>query len=314
VGTGERVRYQNIAADSARWDGFVFRPDDIVISAPAKCGTTWLQMICALQILQRTTFDRKLDRISPWLDILMRPLDEVLADLDGQTHRRFIKTHTPIDGLPFDDRVTYICIGRDPRDVAVSWSNHEGNLNVATVLQLREATVGALELDELLAIAPPPLGDTASERFWTWVDPPESGKSVSELGLMLHHLDTFWQMRDQPNIVLLRYEDLLDDLEGQMRSIASRLGIPIAETLWPDLVRTATFADMKGRASELAAEASHDTFYNDRDHFFHKGSAGQWREVIGDDELPRYAAQVAKYAPADLSAWIHRPPLPAPAV
>ena len=50
--------------------------------------------------------------------MLTRALDDVVADLDAQTHRRFIKTHTPLDGLPHDPRVTYIGVGRDPRDVA----------------------------------------------------------------------------------------------------------------------------------------------------------------------------------------------------
>ena len=306
----ERVRYQTIFTDSARWDRFVFRPDDIVISTPAKCGTTWLQTICALEIFQSTKFYQPLDRISPWLDIMMRPIDEVLADYERQTHRRFIKTHTPLDGLPFDDRVTYICISRDPRDIAVSWDNHFNNLNFATLFALREVAMGPTDLDELLASAPPLPSDDPHERFWSWADPAMRGVSVSDLPIVLHHLDTFWQVRDQPNIMLLRYEDLLDDLEGQMRYIADRLGIVIAETVWPDLVQAATFEDMKGRASELAAEASHDGFYNDRDQFFRKGSTGQWRQFLSDEELPRYAARVAECAPADLAAWIHRPPLP----
>ena len=167
--------------------------------------------------------------------------------------------------------------------------------------------------DELLAAAPSLPGGTARERFWSWVNPAAPGKAVSDLEIVLHHLDTFWQVRDQPNIVLLRYEDLLDDLEGQMRYIAARLGIAITETAWPDLVQAATFAVMKGRAGELAPEASHDGFYHDRSQFFHSGSAGQWRQVLSEEELPRYAARVAECVPVDLAAWIHRPALPAAA-
>ena len=237
MGLGERVRYQTSFTDSARWDGFVFRPGDIVISAPAKCGTTWLQMICALEIFKSATFDRPLDQISPWLDVLLRPLTGVLADLEAQAHRRFIKTHTPLDGLPFDDRVTYLCASRDPRDVAVSLDSHTSNTDRAVSLALREDAVGTVVLDELLAAAPSLPSGTARERFWSWVNPAAPGKTVSDLEIMLHHLDTFWQVRDQPNIVLLRYEDLLDDLEGQMRYIAARLGIAITETAWPDLVQ-----------------------------------------------------------------------------
>ncbi|MDF2758993.1 MAG: hypothetical protein K0S99_1625, partial [Thermomicrobiales bacterium] len=43
-----RTRYRSIIADSARWDGFAFRPGDVVISTPPKSVTTWTQMLCAL--------------------------------------------------------------------------------------------------------------------------------------------------------------------------------------------------------------------------------------------------------------------------
>jgi aryl sulfotransferase len=50
VTEGSLIRYSNMVWDSARWEGFELRPDDIVISTPPKCGTTWTQMICALLI------------------------------------------------------------------------------------------------------------------------------------------------------------------------------------------------------------------------------------------------------------------------
>src|SRR5262249_42462087 len=102
------VQYRSLVADNARWDDFEFRHNDIVISAPIKCGTTWIQMICGLLIFQQRAFPKALDLISPWLDMLVRPLSDVVSDLEAQQHRRFIKSHTPFDGLPFDDRVTYI--------------------------------------------------------------------------------------------------------------------------------------------------------------------------------------------------------------
>jgi aryl sulfotransferase len=95
-----RTRYRSILADSARWDGFVFRPGDIIISTPPKCGTTWTQMLCALLIFDGPAFPALLDQMSPWLDMSIRSLAEVTAALAAQTHRRFIKTHTPLDGLP----------------------------------------------------------------------------------------------------------------------------------------------------------------------------------------------------------------------
>src|SRR5579862_2749 len=122
------VRYQTFFSDSARWDDFKSRPGDIVICTPSKCGTTWTQMICALLVFQDTTFPQTLAQISPWLDMLTRPKAEVFTDLECQRHRRFIKTHTPLDGLPRERDVTYICVGRDPRDAAISMINHRENM------------------------------------------------------------------------------------------------------------------------------------------------------------------------------------------
>src|SRR5215213_180815 len=132
-----RTRYRSITADSARWDGFVFRPGDVVISTPPKSGTTWTQMLCALVIFDGPAFPALLDQMSPWLDMSIRPLAEVAAVLATQTHRRFIKTHTPLDGLPRQADVTYLVVGRDPRDVAISFEHHIANLDFARLLELR---------------------------------------------------------------------------------------------------------------------------------------------------------------------------------
>jgi hypothetical protein len=128
----DRKRYRSFVHDSARWEGFRFRDGDIVISTPPKCGTTWTQMMCALLIFRTTDLPASLAELSPWLDMQTRPLAEVLADLDGQTHRRFIKTHTPLDGLPFDERATYLHVARDPRDVALSSENHMAKMDLGS--------------------------------------------------------------------------------------------------------------------------------------------------------------------------------------
>src|SRR3954447_1557463 len=96
----ERKRYRSVVADSVRWDGFQFRDSDIVISTPPKCGTTWMQTMCALLVFDSVDLDQPLAKISPWLDMQLADRADVVASLDAQKHRRFIKTHTPLDGLP----------------------------------------------------------------------------------------------------------------------------------------------------------------------------------------------------------------------
>ena len=158
-------RYEGTVDDSNRWDGFELRPGDIIIASPPKCGTTWTQMICALLILQEPQLPLPLDTLSPWIDMVTRARREVVADLRAQTHRRFIKTHTPLDGIPNDPTVTYICVGRDPRDVALSMDRHIDNMDVGAFLKAREqaAAIDGIELGPLRP--PPPRPEGERDRF-----------------------------------------------------------------------------------------------------------------------------------------------------
>ena len=176
----------------------------------------------------------------------------MLDDLDAQTSRRFIKTHIPFDGLPFDERVTYICVGRDPRDLALSWDNHMANADLDATMKSLVGQVGEAALHEQFEQMPQP-PESERERFWAWVDDPTPVKqTVTSLQAVLNLLSSFWAQRDKPNVVLLHYDDLKADLEGQMRALARRLSIRIPEDRWPELVKAATFDEMRGAADILA--------------------------------------------------------------
>ena len=130
------VRYQSDEEDSGRWSGFPFRDGDIVISTRSKSGTTWMQMICALLIFQTAELPGTLPELSPWLDRLLISRDERFAGLAAQQHRRFIKTHTPLDGIPIDPRATYVVVARHPLDMAVSLYHQGNNIDRARLRQL----------------------------------------------------------------------------------------------------------------------------------------------------------------------------------
>ena len=308
----ERVHYKSIVADSARWEQVPLRPGDIVLSTPPKCGTTWLQRICSLLVFQSTELYEPLDLMSPWVDVLLAPIHEVAARLAAQDHRRFIKSHTPLDGLPFDPAVTYVTVSRDLRDVALSWDNHFANMNLMNFIAARGNAVGLDDIAELLADGPPQPKETLAERVWDWVDGDAAATDdTSSLRGALHHLQTFWDVRDEPNVVLLRYEDLKADLDAQMQALADRLGIDVPAAVWPELVDAATFDRMRERVHDIAPETT-KSLWLDNDRFFHRGTTGQWRDLWDDADVRRYAARVAALAPADLAAWIHEhDPLPA---
>ena len=303
-------RYRSLVFDSARWADFELRPGDIVVSTPPKCGTTWTQMICALLVLQTPDLPAPLSRLSPWIDMTTRSRRDLFADLAAQPHRRFVKTHTPLDGLPHDPSVTYVMVGRDPRDVAISMQHHMDNLHLPHVIAARAAAAEEDGIELTPLPAPPPRPTTPREWFWAWVDDDtDPTMSGSSLRFTLHHLETFRTAPDELDVVMLHYDDLLEDLPGQMKALAQRLDIDVPEERWPTLVDAATLASMREHASTTVPGSAPDQ-WRDPSQFFRRGGSEQWRELIHDDELPRYAARARALASPSLVDWVHRPELP----
>lgn len=294
--TDTPVRYLSADEDSGRWVGFPFRQGDIVISTRSKSGTTWLQMICALLVFQTAELPAPLSRLSPWLDWLITPRDDVYAQLAAQDHRRFIKTHTPLDGLPADPRATYVVAGRHPLDIAESLYHHSENINRPRLRQL----TGQPE-PEVPPRPRPPVHEWVLEWIEREDDPREQLDSLP--GIMLHLTDA-WSRRNEPEVVLVHYSDLSEDLEGEMMRLAGTLEITVPAETWPELVRAATFEEMQARSEMVAPDPS--GVLKDKSAFFRRGMSGGGRELLTAGELARYHERAAQLAPPDLLEWLHR--------
>ncbi len=298
---GELVRYRGLVFDSARWAGFEFRPDDIVISTPPKCGTTWTQMLCALLIFDGPDFPQPLERLSPWLDMLNRPIEEVRATYAAQDHRRFIKTHTPLDGLPRRDDVTYIVVGRDPRDVAISMEHHMANMDIDRFVELRARAVG---LDDLAELPPRPQpSEDPTERFQAFVEKAELGGPAT-LTSVLHHLHTGWERRSAPNVALFHYADYRADLPGELLRLATALRIDLTQSRAAELAPEAGIGRMRERAAEVVPSASLGMWRN-TSAFLRAGATGEWQNRVTETDIASYDQRVASLVPADLAAWAH---------
>jgi hypothetical protein len=287
-------RYRSSEEDSGRWQRFELRPDDIVISTRSKSGTTWMQMICALLVLRASELPAPLAVLSPWLDWLVVPEEVVFGQLAAQEHRRFIKTHTPLDGVPMLPGVTYIVVGRHPLDLAVSLYHQSANLDRERIAELTGRPPVARR-------ARLPLGEWLASWAQSEADPREE---LDSLPGVLHHLSDAWSRRDRPGVLLVHYDDLRADLHGEMRRIAGRLGIEVPDELWPSLVEAATFDRMRARAAEVAPDPA--GILRDRAAFFRQGTSGAGESLMAPEALARYRARVADLAPPDLVAWLHR--------
>jgi len=118
------------------------------------------------------------------------------------------------------------------------------------------------------------------------------------------HLSDAWARRDEPNVMLVHYDDLSAGLEGQMRRIAGRLGLDIPEPAWPALVQAATFEAMRSSADRLVGNPG---VLKSTAAFFRRGTSGAAREILSDDEIAAYHARAAQLAPPDMLGWLHAP-------
>ena len=292
--TSGPFRYQSPDEDSARWLGFPFRAGDIVISSRSKTGTTWVQMICALLIFRTPQLPAPLAQLSPWLDHLIVPPEQVYARLTAQDHRRFIKTHTPLDGIPLDPRATYIVTARHPLDMAVSLYHQGDNIDRAKLRQLTGQPEPA---------SPPPPRQPLHEWLLEWIANDAGPREyLDSLPGVMWHLSDAWARRNEPNVLLVHYGNLSADLEGQMRWLAGQLGIAVPAQAWPFLVQAAMFENMSARADTLVPSAG---ILKSNAAFFRRGTSGEGRQILSDEEVAAYYARAAQLAPAGMLTWLH---------
>lgn len=292
--------YQNHHIDSARWRAFQPRADDIVISTSYKSGTTWTQGIVRQLVFLNQEPKPTVDEVSPWLDRNRRPLDEVLTELEAQTHRRFIKTHLPLDGLPFFPQVKYVVVGRDARDVAMSLWNHYSNNTDAMFESLNNAPE---------RVGPPfpraPQDFHEFYRDWMtrgWFEWESEGYPYWG---NLHHTATWWAYRHLDNILFIHFADLLANLTGEIRRLANFLNIALSADAVQRIAHKVSLAEMR-------AEAQHDdagwaeSFRGGAKTFFFQGVNGRWKGILSDAELALYHDTKKRVLSSDAAEWLER--------
>ncbi len=282
--------------DSTRWNDFQFRDDDIVIATWAKSGTTWLQQIVA-QLVFEGAEDIAVADVAPWLDFCLVPEEETLAMLDAQTHRRFMKTHLPVESLVFSPKAKYLYIARDGRDAIWSAHNHMANLTPEVIDQL-SALPG---MDEYPW--EPPSADMR-QYYHHMLD-----KDWYPWWPFWSHIQSWWDIRDLPNVLLLHFGNLKTDMVGEMRRIASFLDIEVDEALWPVLVEHCTFDYMKAHATVIVAKLA-DIFVGGGKTFIHKGTNGRWRDSLTSEDLEKYETIVKENLTPDCAHWLATGELP----
>jgi len=290
--------YQNHHIDSTRWDYFTPRDDDIVIATSYKAGTTWTQAIVAHLIFPDGHFPAAPFEMSPWLDMRVTPLEVVLNRLKAQQHRRFIKTHLPLNSLLYNEKIKYLYIARDARDVFMSlWNHYKGMKEEAFLL------INNLPGREGDALPPPP--DDIHEFWQNWITRGSFAWECDGWPYWSHlsNVQSWWDFRHLPNIKLFHFSDMLSDTEKEIHRMAAFLEIDVPDNAWDGIVKAVSFAEMK-QQGELYAPGGGQFWKGGANTFLHKGTNGRWRDVLSGNELAQYDAACDRVLTSECRQWL----------
>lgn len=275
-----RRPYTDAVSDSVRWDAFVPRAGDIVVSTPPKSGTTWTQGILAMLIAGDPAVDAQTSMKSPWIDFTMRDLADVMARLEAQAHRRQIKTHTPFDGIPYWPQIRYVTVYRHPIDVHFSYRKHLANM--------------ARDVGQA------PLPENPSDSFRAFL-----AEEVDHRGFgpILDHYRCTLARAPRENVIRLHYTDMLRNLPAAVASLAVHVGITHPPEVMAAIAKAATFASMKANAGRFTPSAGQGFWKADAG-FFDSATSNKWEGHLTADDLATYDAKMDALLTPEERAWL----------
>ena len=184
-------------------------PTDVIITPFAKCGTTWLQQIFhTLRTRGATDYD-DISRVVPWLEVSARLGIDVNAQ--QQAEPRGFKSHLSFTDIPKGAK--YILSMRDPRDALVS---------MYRFMEGWFLEPGAVSL-EAFARA-------------NYVNDPDKG--------YWGHLRSWWDVRDNPNVLMLSYEAMNADPTLTIKRVAEFCNIRLDDELLAITLKHSSLAYM----------------------------------------------------------------------
>ncbi|MEX0286442.1 MAG: sulfotransferase domain-containing protein [Paracoccaceae bacterium] len=277
--------YKAEVEDSGRWRQLQHRPGDVFVCTAPKNGTTWTQAICSLLIFGDPNAPSGSGTISPWVELTLDPIDDMNARLAAQTHRRFIKSHAPMDGIIWWEDAVYLAVCRHPLDMYFSLLKHGEN--------------------QTDPVDNPIYNVDRAQSFDYWLNEPLRPDPTNNtiLSAAVHHFKSFRKWQHLSNVHLLHYADMTRDLHTEMSKVAVALDISHPPELMDQLVEAATFDSMKKNAEKHAPEV-HDDFWKDKGNFFHSGTSGKWHGKLTEDQLAAYDARMDSLLSPEERRWL----------
>lgn len=223
---------------------------------------------------------------SPWIDFNVRDNAEVMAGLEAQGHRRHVKTHTPLDGIPVWSELSYITVYRHPIDVYFSALKHARNQKEEISRQLFPKEY---------------FSEDPSDGFRIFLE--GDYFEAASLQAIVEHYRCTLSREPSESLLRLHYADMLRDLSGTFERIGNHIGISHPPEITAQLVEAATFDSMKANAHRFAPSAGQGNWKDDAA-FFDSASSNKWEGQLSEIELSEYDNRISEFLTPEERSWI----------
>lgn len=287
-------KYGGHVTQPERWSCWTPRRGDVLVCTPSKSGTTWTQSILAMLIAGGPDLSEPVPVMSPWVDAdLGVPAEKVAQDLERQTGRRVVKTHTPGDGFPVWQDVPVIAVYRHPLDIFFSLRRHVAN--------------------QVRTDADHPMYQSLDRSFATYIEKTCSSDDIdhdSLEGFVLHLTRTALSTA-RSDVTTFHYSDMRADPRAAVSAMAKAARIDAGDALVDTVVAATGFDAMRKRA-EMFVPVAGTGFWKDDKTFFHSATNRKWEGKLTTRQIGRYRERLADLIPdASLRHWVEQGgPLP----
>lgn len=222
------------------------RGDDIFVVTFPKSGSTLMQMM-----LYQLTTDGSMDfphieMVSPWFERHLSKDNHEFLDLLPSP--RVFKSHLYYSDIPHHGKCIYVA--RDVRDVAVSAYHHH------RLMTGMEASLTNF------------LGQFIKDR--------------SGFGSWFEHIKSWWPHRNDPNVLFLRFEEVVADLPAAIVKVANFLGIGIDGVDLSRIQRRCSLSFMKENWEKFDPRLSQFNSVNEE--FIRRGKGGGGRSALDAEQ------------------------------
>ena len=256
-----------------------WRDGDVVVSVPAKSGTTWtMNIVHQLRAGGDPDFFDIYAEV-PWLEFVPRPdtvPEDLVAAFDemGHDRRRAFKTHSGPGDLPYQQpgqgpEVKYVVVVRNPDEAVAS---------------IRPFIAGHSDAWFELWQVPKEMivGPDFPSFFAEMAGPVVAG--------VFGFVAAWWPLRDNANVLLVHFSDLKRDHEGSVRRIADFLGFDVTDDQWPAILEYTSFGWMKAHEDKFELRSVSDIQILDPGAMIRNGQIGASAD---DGVTPEISAAIA---------------------